>query len=284
MEPWVRDEPADRTSRGLSPARTRPAPARGPRAGHTVAAPLPADVAAEIRRVAAHATARHREQLVTRMERAVVAFERGHFPEALRLGTELARELPAIAPVRRLAGFAAYRVGRWRDAARHLGAFVELTEEADALPTLMDVQRALGRHARVTETWNELRRRSPDPDVLAEGRIVAAASLADRGDARGAIALLAGAGAARSVRNPADRHLRQWYALADLYERVGDLPRARELFVRVARADPGAYDVSERLDALGPPRLRGRPRARGRARGREPAREAGSEDPGAATA
>ncbi|MGH8987732.1 MAG: tetratricopeptide repeat protein, partial [Acidimicrobiales bacterium] len=61
-----------------------------------------------------------------------------------------------------------------------------------------------------------------------------------------------GAGAARALRNPSDRHLRQWYALADLYERAGDLPRARELFQRVARADAGAYDVAERLDALGP--------------------------------
>ncbi|HTX63621.1 MAG TPA: tetratricopeptide repeat protein, partial [Acidimicrobiales bacterium] len=74
------------------------------------------------------------------------------------------------------------------------------------------------------------------------------------------------------LRNPSDRHLRQWYALADLYERAGDLPRARELFERVARVDHEAYDVLERLDALGPGVGRGRAPVGGRARG---ARQAG---------
>jgi hypothetical protein len=45
--------------------------------------------------------------------------------------------------------------------------------------------------------------------------------------------------------------VRQWYVLADLYERSGDVPRARELFTRVALADPGAYDVDDRLEELG---------------------------------
>ena len=45
--------------------------------------------------------------------------------------------------------------------------------------------------------------------------------------------------------------MRQWYVLADLYERSGDVARARELFTRVAIADPGAYDVDDRLEDLG---------------------------------
>jgi hypothetical protein len=40
------------------------------------------------------------------------------------------------------------------------------------------------------------------------------------------------------------------YALADLYERAGDLPRARELFERVASSEPDFVDVQSRLDAL----------------------------------
>ena len=55
------------------------------------------------------------------------------------------------------------------------------------------------------------------------------------------------------MRNPAERHLRQWYVLGDLTERSGDLPKARELFLRVAAVDPDAYDVAQRLDSLGPP-------------------------------
>jgi tetratricopeptide (TPR) repeat protein len=90
--------------------------------------------------------------------------------------------------------------------------------------------------------------------------MVAAGMLADRGDLDGAIELLSSGGAAKSLRNPSLRHIRQWYALADLYERAGDLPQAREFFVRVARSDPDAYDVMERLTALGPQTGRGRPR------------------------
>ena len=59
------------------------------------------------------------------------------------------------------------------------------------------------------------------------------------------------------MKNPAERHLRQWYVLGDLMERSGDLAKARELFLRVRAADPEAYDVVARLEALGPP-----PRAR----------------------
>ena len=253
MDVWVRvdaDEP-----------RRAPLPSPGRSEGKVRMAPqVPAEVAAEIRRVAAAATAQHREALVERMEKAVGAYERGRYLEAFRYGTELVREVGSVPAVRRLAGLSAYRLGRWRDAARHLDAYVELSDDADAIPSLMDSLRALGRHGAVGAAWGELRRRSPDADVLAEARIVAAGSLADRGRLPEAIELLVSGGAGRALRNPSERHLRQWYALGDLYERAGDLPRARELFQRVARVDREAYDVSERLDALG----RARPRTRKR--------------------
>ena len=51
-------------------------------------------------------------------------------------------------------------------------------------------------------------------------------------------------------KRPREHHLRQWYALADLYERAGDIPRARDLFTRVAHLDPDAFDVRDRLRAL----------------------------------
>ena len=40
------------------------------------------------------------------------------------------------------------------------------------------------------------------------------------------------------------------YALADLYERAGDLPRARDLFRRVADSEPDFVDVQARIHAL----------------------------------
>jgi tetratricopeptide (TPR) repeat protein len=135
-----------------------------------------------------------------------------------------------------------------------------MTDSTAHLPELMDCQRALRKPKKVAELWTELRQSSPDPDVLAEGRIVAAASLAETGDLNGAISMLATAGASKNLRNPADRHLRQWYVMADLYERAGDIPRAREYFERVRRTDPDAYDVAERLRNLGPERRTSSPR------------------------
>ena len=99
----------------------------------------------------------------------------------------------------------------------------------------------------------ELRQGSPDPEVLSEGRLVLAGTRADSGDLAGAVTLLVEAGAGRLVRNPAERHLRQWYVLGDLMERSGDLAKARELFLRIAAVDPDAYDVADRLESLGPP-------------------------------
>ena len=212
---------------------------------------LPPEIAADIRKAAGTATTLHREGLVKRAESAYAAYDRGRYQDALRAIKPVADEAPGVAAVRELAGLAAYRSGRWRDAARHLQAFGALSDSREHLPVLMDCQRALRKPKKVVELWGELRQSSPDPDVLAEGRIVAAASLAETGDLKGAIAMLATAGATKSLRNPSDRHVRQWYLLADLYERAGDFPQAREYFERIVRADPEAYDVTDRLRGLG---------------------------------
>ena len=76
-------------------------------------------------------------------------------------------------------------------------------------------------------------------------------NLADNNQLTEAISVLVGEGGAKVLRNPSARHIRQWYALADLYDRAGDLPAARECFARVLMAEPDAYDVRDRLEALG---------------------------------
>jgi hypothetical protein len=101
----------------------------------------------------------------------------------------------------------------------------------------------------VDDLWRELGAASPDADTVTEGRIVAAGALADRGDLPGAIRLLAQGW--RFPQRPKLHHLRRAYALADLYERVGDVPKARELFGRLQAADPGFADVGRRVRALG---------------------------------
>lgn len=160
----------------------------------------------------------------------------------------MADRAPDVVSVRELHGLALYRLGRWKAAAAELEAFRALSGSTEQHPVLADCYRALGRHQRVEELWEELRAASPGADLVAEGRIVAAGSLADRGQVREAIALLEGA--RLPARQPREHHLRVAYALADLYERVGDVPRARRLFGLVAEHDPDLGDVSARLRAL----------------------------------
>lgn len=200
-----------------------------------------------------------------RMAAAVAAYRRDRYAEAWRITKPLVGEVPDSASARELHGLVCYRMGRWREAISHLDAASELAgEDSNQLPVLMDCHRALGHHRKVQELWDRLRSASPSADVLAEGRLVMAATLADRDQLAPAIDLLVDAGVGRDLRHPQDRHVRQWYVLADLSERVGDLPRARELFARAARADPELADAAERAAALGRPALRRSAGQRGR--------------------
>jgi len=203
-------------------------------------------VATEIR---SFGTPRQAAALEARLADAARAYERDRYVEALSSLREIARTVPGVASVRELYGLTLYRLGRWKDALRELNAFVDLTSSVDQHPVLADCERALGHHTRVEALWSELRRAGAGSDVLAEGRLVMAGSLADRGRIADAIAILEPA-VHRQVRRPLDRHLRQWYALADLYERSGDLPRARELFRRVVEADAELSDAVVRLASL----------------------------------
>jgi tetratricopeptide (TPR) repeat protein len=190
--------------------------------------------------------------LAEKMGHAARAYSGDRYLEALRITRSLVGRAPGSAAVLELHGLTCYRLGRWREAVTHLETARNLArEDPSQLPVIMDCRRALGQHRRVEQLWEELRSSSPPSDVLCEGRLVLAAQRADRGELDSAIALLASARAGRNLRRPAARHLRQWYVLADLYERAGDLSHARELFSRVARADPELADVQQRLADLG---------------------------------
>jgi hypothetical protein len=90
-----------------------------------------------------------------------------------------------------------------------------------AAPGLADCYRALGRHAKVAELWEELRAASPSAALVAEG--ASSRRVAGRpGPLDDAIRLLSAA--KTPAKRPKDHHLRVTYALADLYERAGDIP------------------------------------------------------------
>jgi tetratricopeptide (TPR) repeat protein len=207
---------------------------------------LPADVLDELERTGG---TRWAGRLAERLDAARGAFERERYQDARRILAKLATEAPGAASVRELYGLTLYRLERWRAAVTELEAFRAITGSPDQDPVLADCYRALRRYDKVSELWDELRAASPSAPLVAEGRIVAAGALADQGQLGAAIELLQRPGPKpRLVR---EHHLRQWYALADLYERSGDVPRARRLFQDVAIARPGFADVEGRLRALG---------------------------------
>ena len=109
--------------------------------------------------------------------------------------------------------------------------------------------KALGQMDAVERLWDELRRTGADVAVVIEGRIVMAGALADKKRVQDAVKVLEQGPV--DVRKPQEHHLRLWYALADLYEKAGDVARARSLFTRLAMADPEFADVLDRLDSLG---------------------------------
>jgi tetratricopeptide (TPR) repeat protein len=183
-----------------------------------------------------------------RLMKAADAFARDHERDALRLLRPLRDALPESPSVRELLGLSHYRLGHYPAAAKELEAFAELSGSVEQHPVLMDCYRAQRRWRKVDECWRELTAANPGAELATEGRIVAAGALADRGRIDDALRLLTRAD--KKVAKPKPHHVRLWYALADLEERAGNVPRARALFDRVRREDAGFADVAERLAGL----------------------------------
>jgi tetratricopeptide (TPR) repeat protein len=239
VEDDVRGAATEAVRRGTAPERTRSKP---PAARAKVDA---GELAAELGPVVGPSTA---PRLAARLADAARAFDAERYGEARKILKPLADRAPSSAAVRELHGLTLYRLGRWADAVVELEAFRTLGGSADQHPVLADCYRALGRYEEVEALWRELREVSPSAELVAEGRIVHAGALADRGLVREAIADIEPA--VRKLRKPQVHHLRLLYVLADLYERAGDLPRARTLFERVVAADPDFADAAARRRAL----------------------------------
>jgi tetratricopeptide (TPR) repeat protein len=200
----------------------------------------------ELRRLAG----RNAASAIATLERAAAVYRAEREREALRVLRPLLDAYPDAGAVRELAGLCHYRLGNYRAAQRELEAFVALSNSTESHPVLMDACRATGQFRRVEQLWRELGEASPSAALVTEGRIVMAGALADRGRSHDAITLLERRSGG-PIKRPAAHQLRLWYALGDLYERTGNLPRARSLFRDIARAEPGFADVAERLAGLG---------------------------------
>ena len=221
------------------PARTSKAPARPPRRRRRST-----EAADELARIAGRDATRAQDQLA----KAAEAYTAGRERDAARLLRPLRDAYPDAAAVRELLGLVHYRLGQYPAASKELTAFADLTGSVEQHPVLMDCWRAQHRYRKVDELWRELADASPSAALVTEGRIVLAGSLADDGRLDEAIATLERRGA--DAKRVQDHHLRLWYALADLYERAGEVPRARELFERVRASRPGVR--RRRRTARGP--------------------------------
>jgi tetratricopeptide (TPR) repeat protein len=244
LDEWIdegslRDEATDAAGR----ARRVP-PKRRPR---TTAGHVDTETSAQIR--ARAPDDRRASHIVERLAQAQDALERERFDDARRIATPLLRSVPQVPAVHEVIGLAAYRSGRWKQAVTELEAAQSLRPTVELLPVLADGYRALRRWGEVERIWSEVRAMSPAQEILAEARIVAAGAQADQGDLQGALRTMARA--KQSPRRVRDHHLRQWYVLADLYDRAGDPLEATRWFELVARHDPEFVDVAERLQSLG---------------------------------
>ncbi|MEO5901929.1 MAG: tetratricopeptide repeat protein [Ilumatobacteraceae bacterium] len=249
-EQWVdggplRDAAEAATGRAKSPAEIEPDPDATSR-GRRTSRELAPEVAESLHHVAPSSrTARYQERLTS----AADALDRGRYDDARRMVQPVVRDLPDMAFGHELAGLALYRMGQWRKAAAELETARRLDGTLSHHAVLADCYRALRRYTEVDQLWLELRDGSPSPSLMAEGRIVAAGALADRGDLAGALRVMEKA--AELPKKVRDHHLRQWYMLGDLYDRSGDVIAARRFFGLVAANDSSFADVADRLRGLG---------------------------------
>jgi len=208
--------------------------------------PLDPEVAAEL---TAALGAQRGARLTERLAQASEALDRERFQEARRIASSIAKEAPSVAAAHELLGLANYRLGLYKQAVSALEAAQDLHPDPALLPVIADCQRAQGRWTAVDRVWAEIKEASPSHDIMAEGRMVAAGALADQDDLRGALALMEPA--TKRPKAVRDFHLRQWYVIADLYDRMGDPISARRWFSTILEFDDDFADVRDRLRSLG---------------------------------
>ena len=218
VERW-KDEGSTRAPRRGSSSRDNDAPIRLERDEKRASAPALAHVEATVgKKIAGIVGDQAAKRLIGKLALALDAFEKGRYQDAKRIIIPITRECEGVHLIHEIAGLSLYRLGQWRDAADHLEkARAAMPASTLNHPVLADCYRALMRYEKVDELWKELKDASPDPAIVAEGRIVAASAQADKGDIQNAVRIMQ-----QTKKDPAkvrEHHLREWYVLADLYDR-----------------------------------------------------------------
>jgi tetratricopeptide (TPR) repeat protein len=231
--------------------RPRPGAKRATRA----TASLPNDVVAELRRSSKPG---RDEMAISRLERAVALLQRGDASGAVTEATKAKELAPRAGTVREVLGLALYGRERYREALTEMQAYRRMTGRLDQNHIIADCFRATGQPDRAVPLAEEALAGQRVPLVArVESVVVAAAALADLGRFDQALAMLRRIRTSDEVGGP--EALRIWYVTGDIMERAGRTEEAERAFRRIMRHDPTAYDVAERLAALGgsvPPRRR----------------------------
>ena len=194
--------------------------------------------------------ARGSGRAIKRYEAALQAFEAYRYDEARKILSPMSKEYADVSAVHEMLGLCLYRGGQWKKAAQEIEHALQLNPEwIFNHAVLADCYRALGNHDRVASLWREVSEASPNPETMAEARIVYASSLADQGNLEGAMEVMSRQ--TGELKRPSEYHLRQWYVVGDLFDRMGNVIEARRFFERVVAFEPGFADVVERLASLG---------------------------------
>ena len=243
-EEWV-DEGSTRPTRRPAGVRAK-ATGRAQKGGRKEVRALDSVVEEFERAIGSRASVR----ALKRYEAALQAFEANRYEDARKILNPMSKEYADVAAVHEMLGLCLYRAGQWKRALTELEIAARLNPEwIFNHAVIADCHRALGNHQMVEKYWRELADASPHPELVAEGRIVMAGSYADRGMLQEGLDLLSKA--AGDLKRPAEYHLRQWFVIADLYDRQGNVIKARQFFERIASFDPQFVDVAERLSTLG---------------------------------
>lgn len=208
---------------------------------------LPKDVLAEVRQTAPPARA---DQAIARLERAIERLERGD-PGGAASEAAKAKALAARSgAVREVLGLALYGQGRWKEALAEMQAYRRITGRRDQNHIIADCYRATGQPERAVPLAEEALGAPRVPlAAKAEAVIVAASALADMRRFDQALGLLRRVKTRDDVGGP--EVLRVWYVTADILERAGRTDDARREFRKILRHDAAAFDVAERIAALG---------------------------------
>lgn len=179
-------------------------------------------------------------------KRAAKEFQNEQFTDARKTIKPLIDAYPNASDLHELHGLCLYRLGKWDEAIEELETFRRLSGTAEQNPVLMDCHRALGHWADVEALWAELGELSPSAELVSEGRIVMAGAQADQGFIDSGVRTLEKGW--KIPQEPMEHHLRRAYALADLLERDGKIPKSRKLFGWIATKAPDFGDVLERAE------------------------------------